>query len=206
MAYEQAVREALPEIEEIEDEELREKVVKIWADAVDNTDFDGPEDLPWSSTFIPVVGEDETQVGHIRECTQLVIAFADVVAKTRPELEINRDYLIAGTLLHDISKFYEISPEEGGDRKTKLAKHLSHPHYGIHLLAEEDLPIELLNMVAAHTENTKVEPKTVEAKILESIDLLITDCVLHQNSGQFKWEVIDREPVYINKGSSESPS
>jgi hypothetical protein len=200
MGRENEVEEVLPEVELIEDEELRATVIRIWANALEESEFENFMDLPWSSTFIPVVGNDETQVGHIRETLACVLSYVDTIQETRPDLEINRDYLIAGTLLHDISKFLEISSDsvkEGANIKTELADNLSHPHYGLHLLAEEDLPIEILNIVLAHTENTNVDANSIEAKILESMDLLVTDSVLWLHSGEFKWDVVDKKPIYV---------
>lgn len=192
---EEDVRRVLPELAEIEDDELRRKVTRIWVDAVEGSEFETVEEVPWSATFISYVGPDEHQVNHIREVLACCLAFADTVTEMRPGLEIDRDLLVAGTLLHDISKFYEISGEalEGPDanQRTKLDSFLSHPHYGIHLVAEAGLPVEIINMVAAHTENSKVEPQTLEAKILESVDLLVTDSVLWEKSGQFKSDIVD---------------
>ena len=201
LSIEDEVREVLPELDEIEDDELREKVVKVWADAVKGSEFESVSEVPWSSTFIEVVGPDERQVNHIREVTAGCLAYADALTEMRPDLEIDRDRLVAGTLLHDVSKFYEISGEalDGPDAelKTELNAHLPHPHYGIHLVAEAGLPIEIINMVAAHTEISKVEPQTIEAKILEAIDLLVTDSVLYEKSGKFKWEVVGKTPHYL---------
>lgn len=192
---EEDIREVLPELDEIEDEELRAKVTQIWVDAVRGGEFETVEEAPWSATFISYVGPDEHQVNHIREVLAGCLAFADTLSSMRPGLEIDRDRLIAGTLLHDISKFYEVSRESldgpDGKNRTKLDDFLSHPHYGIHLVAEAGLPVEIINMVAAHTENSKVEPKTLEAKILESVDLLVTDTVLWEKSGQFKSDIVD---------------
>lgn len=189
-SIEAQVRDALPEVTEITDDALREMVLQVWVDAVEASEFESVDDAPWSATYRPVVGPDERQVNHVREVLACALAFAETLQSMRPGLDIDRDRLVAGTLLHDVSKYYEISStaidDPDGELRTDVDTFLPHPHYGIYLTAEAGLPLEVINMVAAHAATAKVDPLTIEAKILEAADLLVAACVLWEHTGEIQ--------------------
>ena len=196
MGFATEVREAFPELDEIDDADLRDRTVAVWVDALEASEFDSLAEIPWVPGFIPVVGPDEDQIGHIRQVTAGCLAMAETLTSMRPGLEVDRDLLVAGALLHDISKLYEIAAaaaEGAADGYTELNAYLPHPHYSVHQLAEADFSLEMLNLVLAHTEMSKVEPQSIEAKIVESVDLLVTDATFWEKAGRFKPDPDDPE-------------
>ena len=73
-----------------------------------------------------------------------------------------------------------------GDELSELADWLPHPHYSVHLLAEAGLSLEIQNIALSHTELSNVEPKTLEGKIVELADLLVTHATFWEKAGHFK--------------------
>ncbi|MDX1540651.1 MAG: HD domain-containing protein, partial [Geminicoccaceae bacterium] len=105
------VRDDLPEVEDIRDEELRDKVVEAWALALARSSFGGigeiePSGNPGQNTLKRV-----THIDHIRGVTRLAMSMAEQMSRLFPDLEIDRDILIAGALCHDIGKPFEFDPK-----------------------------------------------------------------------------------------------
>lgn len=201
MGFEREVREAFPQLQEIEDVEMREKTVGVWVAGLEASEFDSLLDIPWVPGFIPMVGDEESQASHVRQVTDCCIAVAETLTQVRPGLDVDRDLLVAGALLHDVSKLHEIAEEAAaGDAEgyTPLNSYLPHPHYSVHQLAEAGFSVEMMNLVLAHTELSKVEPQSIEARLVESIDLLVTDATLWEHARQFRPDSDDAGELYYS--------
>ena len=170
------VEGAFPEIDEIEDDALRGGVRRAWETAVAEN---GVQDLA-SVAWLPPEQErlglpDETLVGHVRDVVTGSVALAESLAGTRGDrFECSMDRLLAGALVHDVSKLYEYAGgSAGGDAgsgKTPVGRLLGHPHYGVHVAAAAGLPVEVQHVVLAHSPRSAVEPATMEAEIVTRVD------------------------------------
>ena len=161
--HEAAVTEAFPAVDRIEDDDLREGVVRAWTLALEETGWALAE-VPW---FPPLQAElgapDERLVGHVRAVVDASEALADAF-----DVPASSDLVLAGGLVHDVSKCYEFAPPDGSE--TALHALLGHPHYGVAPAARAGLPPEVLHVVLAHSRRTSVEPATVEAQIVTHAD------------------------------------
>lgn len=177
MDYETQVIEAFPELDDVTDEELRAKVVRVWVNALERSQFDALEDIPRSWT--DPEGMDARLVPHIRDATKCAVVLTDTLSELHDH-DLDRDGIIATALVHDVSKLIEMSEEGFNDL-------LQHPHYAVHLLAEAGFPPEYQHIVLAHSTNTSVEPQTFEARVVEIGDRLATDSLWWTNTDQVKW-------------------
>ena len=97
----------------------------------------------------------------------------------------NEDLVIAGVVLHDIGKLQELAYEGGSGSYTRDGNMVGHIALGIVMVREQingianfppDLRAQLEHLIASHhgvrEHGSPVEPKTVEAFILASIDEL----------------------------------
>lgn len=161
-----AVERAFPELDHIEDDDLRDGVVTAWATAMADAGVDSLEDVPWYPPAQRELGvDDERLVDHVRDVTAGVVALAEVLAERRdPDLDL--DVLVAGALVHDVSKVVEFD----GMAETAVGDLLGHPHYGVHLVARVGLPVEVAHVLLAHTALTNVEPATIEAELVRRVD------------------------------------
>lgn len=178
MVSKESVRETFPEIDEINDEELQERVERVLVRAVEESHFDSYEEIPWWPPYEPVVG-DERNPTHVRDVITNAIAIADAVSSRR-DVNLDRDTVIAGAILHDVTKSFELTK----DGVTELDELIPHPHYSVYLLADEGFSLELQHLVLAHSGQSAVEPKTMEAAIVKHADRLASQSAFWEAAEQ----------------------
>lgn len=166
MAHTETVIETFPEIEVIEDSDLRDGVIEAWSMAIDDNDVTAIETEPWYPPIQHQIGlEDATLVGHVRDVTQCSIGLAEALVD-RDTVEFSMDTVVAGALLHDVSKLYEFH----GPEMTEIGDKLVHPHFGLHVVTAAGLPLSIQHIVISHSPQTGVEPATLEAEIVTKAD------------------------------------
>lgn len=180
MASAEEVNEAFDELEEIRDRELRNKVVEAWVEALKHSAFDDINEIPRGSTEIkakygisgsPEEERNEHLVPHTRDVTLGAIALHQVVDE-RLNLGADRDVVIAGALLHDISKCYEYDSS-----RDEFKKWFPHPVYGIVPLEKVGLPLHVQHIVVSHSLLDEIDPQTIEAEIVHTADHIVHQSV-----------------------------
>jgi len=165
------MKEKLIELaEKIKDKKLREKTIQLLNEPeLTNPSFakHQKEDIenvrvPFSVGGVIVYRE---VVKHTIAVTELCMRIADVVEEIYG-IKVNRDYLIAGALLHDIMKVFEWRE---GARSDIL---LDHTFLGAAELYKRDFPEEVIHLVASHLGESTTPPRTIEAVILHMADSL----------------------------------
>ena len=162
------VETVLPETREIDDQRLQAGVVDAWVTAMAETDTADLRDVPWLPPAMDDLGieaDEETLVDHVRDVTAGAVALAEVLQERR-NAAIDLDTVVAGALVHDVSKLYEYD----GMAETPIGDLLGHPYYGIHVIVAADLPVEISHIVLSHTTRTPVEPATLEAVLVRRAD------------------------------------
>ena len=91
-----------------------------------------------------------------------------------PDLEVDRDILIAGALCHDIGKPWEFDPEnrrrwEGDPRAAGLPS-IRHPAFGVHVCFTAGLPEEVAHCAAAHSGEGELLVRSLENTIVHHAD------------------------------------
>jgi hypothetical protein len=160
-----------PKPEEIADPDLRDGVLDAWALACGDAGIETAaelEGLPW----LPPVQRDpdvpadaERLAAHVRDVTAGTVGLAESLAASR-EADVDRDLLVAGALVHDVSKLAEFD----GMDATPVYDLLGHPYRGVHVVASTGLPVELAHVVLSHTSRTNVEPAVLEAELVRLAD------------------------------------
>lgn len=160
------IPDTFPELQHIGDEDLRAGVTDAWETVVAETGVDNLDAVPW---FPPAQHgldiEDEYLVPHVRDVTACAVDLAETL-RDRRDADISLDTVIAGALVHDVSKLHEFD----GMEETSVGDLLGHPHYGVHVVARAGLPVEVAHIVLSHTPRTTVEPATLEAEIVRRAD------------------------------------
>jgi HD superfamily phosphodiesterase len=168
------VERAFPAVDRIEDDELREGVIHAWETAVADAGIDDLASVPWLPPEQECLGlPDETLVEHVRDVVASSVAFVESLVETRGDrMALSMDVVLAGALVHDVSKLYEYasSGEAGESSETEVGRLLGHPHYGVHVAAAAGLPAEVKHVVLAHSPRSAVEPATMEAEIVTRVD------------------------------------
>lgn len=163
------VRRLLPEIEMIADSSLAEKVINVWIELWKHSEFKNLEDIPYAVSMATM---KYNTIKHVRATVCSAVAVAKIL-KEMHGVEVNLDYLVAGGLLHDVSKLVELSSRGG---RTLLGQKIPHGAYGIGAALAQDLPIEVVHIIASHTPHLKKVPDSAEAVIIRHIDTIEADC------------------------------
>ncbi len=112
-------------------------------------------------------------VEHTLATVKLAIAMVENLAEYYGVKDVNRDYVVAGALLHDLYKPLIYKAEaEGSYSLSKVGSRLDHLTL---LLAEayREFPLDFLHVLAAsHGEWGPISPRTIEALIVHLADLM----------------------------------
>jgi len=151
------------ELKLIKNQKLKEKVVKVWSLAADRGKWNKLEDIPFTLVF----ENSGLLVDHTKRITKLVWN----VAKIRQE-KLNKNYLVAGALLHDVGKLIEYEFKDGKVIKSKLSEKMRHPEIGAKLAKECGLPDNVVHIIATHSHEGDSMNRTPEAIIIHHCDFI----------------------------------
>jgi len=161
-----------PEINQIEDENLKKQVVSTWEEAIKEGGWkiEELESIPFT-LLIPDCRVD--LVTHTRAVTQTALKVAGVLIDFYKEkVEIALDLLIAGAILHDVGKILEYAKEGNKVVKSKTGKLLRHPFSGSALAYKHGLPEEVIHMIATHAKEGDGGYRCIEAMIIHYADFI----------------------------------
>jgi putative nucleotidyltransferase with HDIG domain len=165
------IEAVFPELGSIADEGLRAAVAEAWAIACADAGVDTPEELhavPWfppAEVELGIAEGEETLVAHVRDVTACAVGLAETLVERR-DAAVDLDLVLAGALVHDVSKLAEFD----GHEETPVGDLLGHPYWGVHVVASAGLPPEYAHVVLSHTHRTNVEPAFVEAELVSRAD------------------------------------
>jgi len=169
---EDKIKELLPELADIGDAALRDKVVAAYKAALERGGW-RPEDMARMPSTLLIDPAPATYLEHTRAVTRCAAAIAAVMAETYgSRLNINRDHLVAAALLHDVGKLLEYREEGGEFVKSELGRMLRHPLSGAALAQEFGLPPEVTHAVATHAREGEGARATAEAIIIHHADFI----------------------------------
>jgi putative nucleotidyltransferase with HDIG domain len=164
-----------PELAEIKDESLRLKVATIWQEVFAESPWKSLQEVPKNPATLPA---SITLVAHTRSVTRQALAIAEVAQEIHG-LDYDRDILIAGANLHDVSKLVEYEPkDDGGAGLGEFGQKVQHGMYGVHEAINHGLPLDVVHAIAVHTKHSHDLPRTWEALIVHYADYVDTDGLL----------------------------
>ena len=174
------IAELFPSLMKIEEASLREKVAAVWNEAITT----GCGGKGWSFDelravkFTLLAGDIEmTFVEHLNSCARQCIAIADVLESSFScDIPVQRDYLIAGSLLADVGKPLEFDKDGAGKViQGTFGQQLRHPFSGVALAYKHGIPGEVMHIIASHShEGDKVE-RSIESIIFHHADFVAFD-------------------------------
>lgn len=168
-----------PEIHEIRNDNLREKVSKSLkkAIALGGWTEDDFKYIPATLLIPELISKDYTAqinlIDHIRAVTQLCINVYDLYSNLGLGDKLNRDELIAGALLHDVGKFTEYEKDTSGKIvQTFEGDRIRHPAMGLEIVSEFDLPIIVRQAIVFHSKEGDNINRLPEVDIIHRVDFL----------------------------------
>lgn len=164
-----------PEIEWIKDNGLREKVAQSWDYAIENSVLSA-EDLDVIPFSLLLKNCTISFMNHKRTCVQLAVDMAERMKKNfGDEIEINMDILIAGAILIDVGKLLEYEMKDGKLTTSSAGKLVRHPFSGLAIADRFGLPAEVQHIIATHSKEGDLGPRTVESIIVHHADFVSFD-------------------------------
>ena len=173
----QSINSAFSHLARIGDAKLRGQITACWLRIWEESPWEELVDCPFNPHF-----PDVSLVSHINCLCDLVLACADIMEKHNPGLSLDRDYLLTGVLLHDLSKMVEIEPGQDGPGFSPLNRHMPHSTYGAMVAMAQGLDTKVANIILSHTKLTGAVPDSAEAVLLHYLDYGMAD-VLRAKDG-----------------------
>lgn len=173
------IAELLPEINDIRDKALRDKVAAVWNEALTTGaggkgwTFDELRSIP----FTLLAGDIDLRfIEHLRSCARQCMAIADVLGGIFGDrVPINRDYLLAGSLLADVGKPLEFDKVNGKLVKGNYGEMLRHPFSGVAMCYKHQIPAEVMHIVATHSHEGDKVQRSIESIIFHHADFVDFD-------------------------------
>lgn len=169
-----------PNIMDINDATLRDKVAAVWSEAIET----GCGGKGWTVEelravpFTLLAGDiDLRYIEHLNSCVRQCIAIAGVLGEVFGDrVPINMDHLIAGALLADVGKPLEFDKDEAGHVvQGSFGKMLRHPFSGVAMCYKHGIPPEVMHIVATHSHEGDKVQRSIESIIFHHADFVDFD-------------------------------
>ncbi len=174
---EEYILSLFPDLNRIEDEKIRRKVVQVWKVLIERSGGTKPEDLLHPlSEYSPL---KKTLVEHLNDVTEMSIEIAKFAEKAF-NIRVKMDYLIAAANLSDAGALLEggwhrKSKKVGENETGEVGKLMAHAFISSHEALNAGLPLEVAHAISAHATESSRPPKTVEAIICRYADMIVDD-------------------------------
>jgi len=174
-AYRESVRRSFgDELAQIDDEDLRGKVVEAWAYALSQSEFTCIEEIRASGNPTTPALIGGTQTDHIRGVARMAQGLADGLEQVHGDLGIDRDLLWACALCHDVGKPFEFSPRNQArwqsDAGASGYPAIRHSVYGVHVALTVGLPEAVAHTAGAHSGEGELVQRSLENTLVHYAD------------------------------------
>jgi putative nucleotidyltransferase with HDIG domain len=184
------VMDVFPALAQIEDERLRFAVARQWDRALDASSWERYDDVVMNPKLAAPAGAEPRLVQHVNFVTESCLAVAPVLERWYG-VDLDRDLLIAGCLLHDLSKMLEYESRNGDVVVGDDAALLPHPAAGAALAMADGFDAKVIHMIWSHTHQNSAVPAFPEALLLHYVDYLDADLLRHRYG----------QPMYCARGA-----
>ena len=167
------VQRIWPELEWIEDEDLRKKTTDCWVRAFEYSPLT-PADLENIPFTLKVPNCPVTFMAHKRAVVHVARDAARTVADFFADaLPVEMDVVVAGAILADVGKLLEYESDgDGGSRASARGKYLRHPFTGVAVAMECGLPDAVCHIIAAHAAEGDLVKRSAEAYVVHHADFM----------------------------------
>jgi len=168
----QAVERLWPELQWIEDKELRDNVTQTWVTAMERSPLE-PDDLNQIPFTLLIPDCPATFMEHKRCVVHIARRSAEAMQEFLGKaLPIDMDTVIAGAILADVGKVLEYDKVAGKSRQSARGKYLRHPFTGVAVAMECGVPDTVCHIIATHAGEGDMVTRTTEATIVHHADFM----------------------------------
>ena len=180
LEYETQVRDAFPELDNIESGDLREKVVEAWTLGLSRGSWRDITDIPYAWNI-----HDVTNVEHVRGVTRIA---RETAAEQREfhGADPDMDVVVAASLLHDVGKCYEyvdfVDDEKLIEPDPEYAtEEVPHSLSGYALAHEVGCPLAVQRAIPHFI--GEIPTRTMEAELIKSANSASSNAITQSEMG-----------------------
>ncbi len=177
--HESQVREAFPELDRVESDGLREKVIEAWVLGLERGGWRDVHDVPYAWNIHEV-----DNVEHVRGVTKIAIESAEFQRDFHgadPDLDV----VVAACLLHDVGKCYEyvdhVDDELVDPDPTYASEEIPHSISGYALAHEVGCPLAVQRAIPHFL--GEVPKRTLEAELVKSANSASSNAITRATMG-----------------------
>jgi len=172
MATREQIMELWPELDWIENEDIREKTLATWALAFERSPLE-PQDLLDMPFTLHVPNCEVSFMAHKRLVVHLALDSAKKIEEFMGDaMPIDRDILISGAILADVGKLLEYEKEGDELKQSRRGKYLRHPFTGVGLAQEVGVPDAACHIIATHAGEGNLVKRSPEAYVVHHADFM----------------------------------
>ncbi|MEA3507456.1 MAG: HD domain-containing protein [Synergistota bacterium] len=158
-----------PEIDWVQDAELKEKVVATLENALKMGGWE-PEDMEKLPFTLLIPDCPCSLLTHFRGVVRISKASMDEF-NALYDFKLDNDTLMAGAILHDVGKLVEYERNsEGKVVKSPVGKDLRHPFSGVGLAMMNGIPTPICHCIAVHAGEGDGRHRSPEAVVINKAD------------------------------------
>ena len=163
-------------VNKISDKELRQKVTTLLENPTIEIEGKIYNGMPLEKSPASVSHHHSYPGGlveHMISTTNIALALCDT-AEAVYNAKIDRDLVVAGTLVHDIFKLLTYTERENGTyASAPLAERLDHLTLGVAELIRRGFPLNIVHIVDSHMgwQHGPIGPRTAEALVVHLADM-----------------------------------
>ena len=179
MGYDAQVRDAFPELDYIDNANLREQVVEAWILGLERGGWRDISDIPYAWNIHEI-----SNVEHVRGVTRIA---RETARQQRDfhDADPDTDVVVAACLLHDVGKCYEyvdVVDEELVDPDPEYAtEEIPHSLSGYALAHEVGCPLAVQRAIPHFI--GEVPTRTLEAELLKSANSASSNAITQATMG-----------------------
>jgi len=177
--YHTQVRDAFPELDDIEADELREQVVEAWTLGLERGGWRDVTEIPYAWNIHEV-----SNVEHVRGVVEIAVRSAEVQREFHgadPDVDVVR----AACLLHDVGKCYEYVEHVDAERVDPDPEYASgvvpHSLSGYALAHEVGCPLAVQRAIPHFI--GEIPERTLEAELVKSANAASSNAVTQAAMG-----------------------
>lgn len=172
-AIRQGVIRSLPLVNEIRDEQLRDKVLEAWTLSLSQNGYETIEEIEGSGTPGGYVLGNQAE--HIMCVTRLALAMAEIIGESyKKDMKMDRDLLLAAGLCHDVGKPYEYNRQKQKEWSAEPERcgnpALRHTLYGVYIALTVGLPEEIVHVCGCHSPEGELVQRSLLATVIHHAD------------------------------------
>jgi len=161
-----------PELEWIEDPDLREKTTRTWALALEQSPLSA-DDLNEIPFTLLIKNCPVTFMEHKRAVVHVALESAKKMREFFGDnFPVDFDVVVSGAILADVGKLLEYEKVDGKSVQSQYGRYVRHPFSGVGLAMACNIPDKVLHIIAAHAGEGDHVKRSTEAYIVHHADFM----------------------------------